>query len=118
MPTRRLTGAWWCLCAQRFLGLAVSTLEVALLWALCLVAGALGGAVAEIWRLHRICMTAWMAQHAAQHEAKRLREALARAERTIGAMQTTRGEVLEAAIGAAKLAQLDALHADGEGGRR
>ena len=34
---------------------------------------------------------------------------LADANKRIGAIQATRGEVLEAAIGAAKLAQLDAL---------
>lgn len=109
MPTRRLTGAWWCLCVRRFRGPAVSTLEVALLWALCLVAGALGGAAVEVWRLHRTSMEAWLRMAAAQDEARRLRAELAEAHRKLGALQATRGEVLEAAIGAAKLAQLDAL---------
>ena len=87
----------------------MTTLEVALLWALCLVGGMLGGAAVEVWRLHRTSMEAWLRMAAAQDEAKRLRIELAEANRRLGALQATRGEVLEAAIGAAKLASLDAL---------
>ncbi len=84
----------------------------------CTLVGLLAGALWEVRRLHRVCMRAWMFQAAAQDQAARLRHDLAETQRQLGALQATRGEVLEAAIGAAKLAQLDALHADGEGGRR
>lgn len=87
----------------------MTTLEISLLWGLCLVAGALGGAMVEVWRLRRTSMAAWMAQAAAQKEAYDARQELAEAYKRLGALQATRGEVLEAAIGAAKLAQLDAL---------
>lgn len=87
----------------------MTTLEISLLILCGLLAGGLLGAVTEVWRLHRTSMSAWMSQAAAQKEAYEARQALAEANRKLGALQATRGEVLEAAIGAAKLAQLDAL---------
>lgn len=96
----------------------MTTLEIALLILCGLLAGGLLGAVWELRRLHRVCMKSWMQQGAAQDQANRLRQELADANKRIGAIQATRGEVLEAAIATSKLAQLDALHADGEGGRR
>ena len=89
----------------------MNTLEVALLILCGLLAGGLLGALSEVRRLHRTSMAAWMAQGSAQDEARRLRHELAETQRQLGALQATRGEVLEAAIGAAKLAQLDALRA-------
>lgn len=47
----------------------MTTLEVALLWALCLVGGMLGGAAVEVWRL---------------------RIELAEVNRRLGALQATR----------------------------
>lgn len=87
----------------------MTALEIALMWAVCLLAGMLIGAAVEVWRLHRTSMEAWLRMAAAQDEARRLRAELAEAHRKLGALQATRGEVLEAAIGAAKLASLDAL---------
>ncbi|MBK9363016.1 MAG: hypothetical protein IPM99_18880 [Rubrivivax sp.] len=77
--------------------------------ACCVLAGMLAGALWELKRVHRVCMRAWMFQASAQDQAARLRHDLAEAQRQLGALQAARGEVLEAAIGAAKLAQLDAL---------
>ena len=87
----------------------MTDLELGLLVSCGLLAGGLLGAVRELMRLHRTCMRAWMYQGAAQSEATKLREALAEANKRIGALQATRGEVLETAVGVAKLAQLDAL---------
>ena len=88
----------------------MTALEVTLLILCGLLAGGLLGAVAEVRRLHRTSMAAWMAQGAAQDQANRLRQELADANKRIGAIQAARGEVLEAAIATSKLAQLDALH--------
>lgn len=105
-----LTAACWCRCARRFHGLAVSELEIGLLILCGLLGGGLIGAALELKRLHRETWQYWMSQAKAQDEVRRLRADLAEANRRIGALQATHGEVLEAAIGAAKLAQLDALH--------
>ena len=75
----------------------------------CTLAGLLAGAMLEVRRLHRVCMRAWMFQASAQDQAARLRHELAETQRQLGALQATRGEVLEAAIATSKLAQLDAL---------
>ena len=89
----------------------MNSLEIGLLIACLLLVGMLSGALWDIRRLHKKCMDAWAARVSAEAAEAAAREALAQAERRIGVMMSTRGDVLEAAIGAVKLAQLDALYA-------
>lgn len=88
-------------CARTLATVTVTPTELGLGAVCCTLAGLLAGAMWEVRRLHRVCMRAWMFQASAQDQAE--------TQRQLGALQATRGEVLEAAIGAAKLSQLDAL---------
>lgn len=87
----------------------MTTLEIALLILCGLLAGGLLGATWEVRKLHREAWQYWLAQNKAQKEAHEARAALAEANKRLGALHATRGEVLEAAIATSKLAQLDAL---------
>lgn len=89
----------------------MSALEIGLLTACLLLTGMLGGALWDIRRLHRKCMDAWAGRISAETAEAATREALVQAERRIGVLMASRSDVLEAAIGTAKLAQLDALYA-------
>ena len=96
-------------CARTLATVTVTPTELGLGAVCCTLVGLLAGALWEVRRLHRVCMRAWMFQASAQDQAARLRHELAETQRQLGALQATRGEVLEAAIATSKLAQLDAL---------
>lgn len=74
-----------------------------------LLAGGLMGALAELRRVKAVCWESWELTGKAQARAAELRSERDAALEKLGALKAQRGEVLEAAIGAAKLAQLDAL---------
>ena len=90
----------------------MTALETALLLSTCCLAGALLGCLMDNRRLRRLLWQAWAEQSKAQEESHRARQNLADACRAIGRLQAENGQILEAAIGTAKLAQLDALHKD------
>ncbi len=74
-----------------------------------LLLGGLLGALAELRKTKAMCWKSWELTGKAQAQAAGLRKERDEALERLGALKAQRGEVLEAAIGAAKLAQLDAL---------
>lgn len=78
-----------------------------------LLAGGLLGALAELRRVKAVCWESWILTGKAQAQAAGLRKERDEAREKLGVLKAQRGEVLEAAISAAKLAQLDALREPG-----
>lgn len=78
-----------------------------------LLVGGLLGALAELRKTKDLCWKSWELTGKAQARSAELRSERDAALEKLGALKAQRGEVLEAAIGAAKLAQLDALREPG-----
>lgn len=74
-----------------------------------LLVGLLIGAARELRSVKAVCWESWRQTGKAQEKAAEMKKERDEALERLGAVKAQRGELAEAAIGVAKLAQLDAL---------